>query len=839
MELLKADTENAVIALLRSAALWDSAGPWRLYGDRDSNYGTIGNQQSRPEAALVEKVVNCVDARLMNECLLDGIDPTSAAAPPSIRHAVSLFFEGKELIGDRGGTIQDWDQKQQLEQAQNITISVTGSRGRSGAPCLTIADLGEGQAPRKVPETFLSIDRNNKLRIPFVQGKYNMGGTGALKFCGTHKLQLLITRRNPAYADPTDPSSSKWGVTVVRRELPPPGAGQVRNSVYRYLAPVGADVHPGLGEILTFESDDLVAMPSQNRAYDRGMRHGSVIKLYEYDMKGFGSHALMKDGLLFRLELLLPSVALPVRIHECRDYGGAAGSFANSLVGLTARLQSNRGDNLEPGYPSSVPFTVRGEQMVAHIYAFKPDRADAYRDNEGVIFVINGQTHGALPKTFFQRGSVKMDRLANSLLVMVDCSQLSVGTREDLFMNSRDRLSAGDLRKAIEKELEDLVKSHPGLRELREHRRAAEIAQRLEDSRPLEDVLSSILKKSPTLAQLFLAGRRLSRPHPAGSNGKGSKGGPDDGSGTFVGRAHPTFFRFEHLNDGERLNRSAELGRRCRIKFVTDAADDYLTRVDTPGRCMVEVLEGPVEGRELDHNIILKDGVASWSVGLPNDMAMAGDDLTVQFTVADDVLLEPIVNVAKIHLVTKSEHRPSPSDSRKVRRSGEGLDGHGGSEPGSEAGGGDTEPGGIELPNIVKVKMNDSNWNAHQFDEFTACKIVMDAEGTPDHEQDVYTFYVNVDNRYLRTDMKGSDDDVRVQEAKFIYANVCIGLGLINDDRTRKASTNGVEAEAPPVAVTVEATTRAIAPFVVPMIDYLGALTSDEVAELATVGDEV
>ena len=837
MALLLADKEAQVVDILKQSGLWNAAGAWRLYGDRDSNYATIGNQQSRPEAALVEKIVNSVDARLMNECLVRGIAPTSEGAPATIRHAVGLFFEGKPMAGDRGGLIHEWAQKQQLEEAQNITIAVSGSRGRSGSPCLTIADCGEGQTPERVPDTFLSIDRNNKLRIPFVQGKFNMGGTGALKFCGRDNLQLLLTRRNPAFADAADPTSGLWAVTVVRRERPAPGAGQVRNSVYRYLAPVGAEENPERGGVLRFDAAELVVMPNQNRAYDRPISHGSVIKLYEYDMKGFGSHALMKDGLLSRLELLLPGVALPVRVHECRDFTGAPGSFANNLVGLTARLQANRGDNLEANFPSAVPFTVRGEQMVAQIYAFKGNRADTYRDNEGVIFVINGQTHGSLPKTFFQRGSVKMDRLAGSLLVMVDCSHLSVGTREDLFMNSRDRLSGGDLRKAIEKELEDLIKSHSGLRELRERRRAEEIAERLQDSRPLEDVLSSILKKSPTLAQLFLAGRRLSRPHRSGTEGHGDKGGPGEGGGTFVGRTHPTYFRFDRLHDGEALERVAELGRRCRIRFATDAVDDYFTRVDTPGRYIVEVLEGAIEGRDLDHNLILERGVASWSVSIPDQGLAVGDHITLQCTATDDVLLEPFVNVAKLRIVKKSDH-PTGGGQHKGGRGGDGKNGRGGSGPG-EGSGRDAEAGGIELPKIIRVKQNDENWTAHKFDEYTACKIVIDAEGDPDDEQDVYTFYVNVDNRYLRTDMKGGDHDVRVAEAKFIYANVCIGLGIINDSRARRANDNAGDAEPPPVATIVDNTARAVAPFLVPMIDYLGALTVDEVAELAKVGDEL
>jgi len=84
LALLHADTETEVIDVLTKARLWDDAGSWRLYGDRDGNFATIGNQQSRPEAALVEKLVNSVDARLLNECLKRGIDPESDSAPRSI-----------------------------------------------------------------------------------------------------------------------------------------------------------------------------------------------------------------------------------------------------------------------------------------------------------------------------------------------------------------------------------------------------------------------------------------------------------------------------------------------------------------------------------------------------------------------------------------------------------------------------------------------------------------------------------------------------------------------------------------------------------------------------------
>ena len=57
IKLLAADEESEVIEILTQANLWQQQECWRLYGDRDGNFATIGNQQSRPEAALIEKMV--------------------------------------------------------------------------------------------------------------------------------------------------------------------------------------------------------------------------------------------------------------------------------------------------------------------------------------------------------------------------------------------------------------------------------------------------------------------------------------------------------------------------------------------------------------------------------------------------------------------------------------------------------------------------------------------------------------------------------------------------------------------------------------------------------------
>jgi len=840
LSLLKAESEDEVIKLLKQAGYWDNPDVWRLLGDKDSNYSTVGNQQARPEAALVEKLVNSVDARLLAECLELGTDPESNLAPDSIPHAISILFDGLDRSTTREGTIADWGQKKQLEQARYITLAVTGNMPRQGMPCISIADAGEGQSPGRFPDTFLSIDKSNKLRIPFVQGKFNMGGTGALKFCGQHSLQLIISRRNPRIIEAWkgksskwtshDPREDQWGFTVVRRERPTGAAGDVRNSIFRYLAPVGSGL-PTERQVLSFPADSIAIFPDQNRPYDREADHGTVIKLYEYDVKGFGSHALMKGGLLTRLEALLPQIALPVRVHECRPYRGEeARSFANSLVGLSVRLAENQGDNLEEGYPTTASFVVKGEHMTAQIYAFKRDRAESYRTNEGIIFAINGQTHGVIPKTFFERSRVKMGRLAKSLIVLVDCTKLSVGAREDLFMNSRDRLSNGELRKEIEEELEDIIGKHPGLKQLRERRRAEEIHERLEESKPFEQILDSILKTSPTLSRLFKFGQRLSQPNRAETASRpGGGSGKEGGDASFEPKPHPTYFRFHNRKNGEELIRTAEADRRCRIRFDTDAQNDYFERAHLRGAYEIEVIDGPLEGTSLDHHLSLHDGVANWSIKLPEDRVEVGDNIRIQCTVSDEVLLAPFINLALITITAKEEHNlPSKKHQRLSNTSGgkNGDSGTGAGTGGTNRDAGQNFSGGIDPPTPIQVRRDDSNWREHGFDDHTACKVIED-EG--------YTFYVNIDNIYLQTEMKESRDDVALLQAKFIWGNVLIGLALIHDSKRHQKDT---EQSGESVFSSIDKTTRALGPFLIPMIDNLGALSEQDVATAATRGDD-
>lgn len=831
LAILNSDTEQEVIQHLTDAGFWVDQAAWRYYGDYDNNFNTIGNQQARPDAALIEKLVNSEDARLMNECLVRSIDPESTSAPKTIREAVARFFdETLDPNSSLAGHVSNWSDTKRTSIARGITLAATGFPPREGKPCFTISDSGEGQTPDQMPHTLFSLNRSNKLKIPFVQGKFNMGGTGVLKFCGRHNLQLVLTRRNPKLVRETEaiPSDEQWGFSVVRREDPAEGR---RSSLYTYLAPLGSRENPRAGQVLRFSANTLAIFPEGRKPYSRESEWGTLIKLYEYSAAGYSNtHILRKDGLLGRLDLLLSDPALPVRLHECRTaFRGHEGSFETTLTGLAVRLEDDKAENLEVGFPASCPISVDGESLRATIYAFKKGKAETYRKNEGVIFTVNGQTHGNLTKDFFSRKDAgRLNYIADSVLVTVDCSHISGRAREDLFMNSRDRLSGNAIRYSIEKQLEEMLKHHQGLRALKEKRRNDEIQSKLSDEKPLEDILRSLLEHSPTLSSLFMRGLRASNPFKtiqvAGEQQP------------FHGKKHPTVFKFKGKEYGRDLRRDCHINQRCRVIFETDAANDYFSRAADAGEFTLFLIAGDARIPVLDYvGPSLQNGVATLALALPPNCRV-GDTLQFTATVTDPTLLNSFRNT--FFLEIKDEAISHPGKPRERR------------EPTTPDLNEQREiPAGISLPNIILVEEEQWLEQTPPFDKYTAMRtrvtdFTAGANGDNTDTQDVYDFTINMDNLFLKSELKLPGEEVDMIRARWKYGLVLIGIALLHEDAQLKKRRNGAqpidggdEESAATVENQVESFTRAIAPVLLPMISSLGALELEEALAPSTSGE--
>lgn len=810
--LLNADREEEAVEILQAAGVWDDPALWRLYGDEEDNFSAAGNQQRNPVAALVEKAINAVDAGLMGKVLAAGISPRSTDAPSTPREAVAIFYEGAEPgnVHDHQGRMANWTPQQRTAIARDITIALTGEI--SPRPSISIADAGEGQAPEALSTTILSLLRGIKKNIPFVQGKFNMGGTGALRFCGHYNLQLVVSKRSPAIRS-REGSSADWGFTIVRRDDP---SGSTRVSTYRYLAPIGADEHPTEGGVLRIERNSLPIFPEGQRPYARESEWGTLIKLYEYDT-GIRVPFFRRDGLLGRLDIMMPGLMLPIRLHECRPYKGAAGSFETTLTGLEVRLRAQEGGegNLENGFPDSGFITIAYQRIDYTIYAFKSGRSETYKKNEGVLFVVNGQTHAHMQDRMFARKDVGLGYIARSLLVVLDCTGLTDRTKEDLFMNSRDRLADADLARRIDGELTDLLRNHSVLRELVTRRRQEEVSERISDSKPLEDVLRSMLKRSPTLAKLFLTGTRLSNPFATVKKPVAKE---------FRGRRHPTFFRFKGHDYGYVLKRDAHLGQRLRLTFETDVANDYFRRNSQVGTCLVEAeLNG--SGTAADSNVNLHDGLAHLNLGLPAN-ARPGDSLRVTATVTDETLVEPFINTALLTIAREVQPTSGPPKPRQKRT------------PPDPAGKTDDRPSGITLPEVKWVKRGgwqDEKFGENPMDRFSALRAVQAAASNDGAVLGAYVFYLNEDNDFLATELKASPRNSDLLRARYQYGMTLAGMAAVKYGSEKANGTSGGdEAEAPwTIEGLVAATTDVLAPMLLPMIDSLGGLDMDAFEEAA------
>jgi hypothetical protein len=761
--LIRADSEQEVIKILKDVGYWNNPKNWKFYGDFENNFSVIGNQQSLPESALVEKIINSVDAVLMRECLRRRINPESSEAPRSIIDALEKFFKITQ------GSLWNISPGSRTKLAENISLVATGKKQ---SPCYSIIDKGEGQTPQKMPSTFLSLSKDNKLRIPFVQGKFNMGGTGVFQFCGHHNLQLILSRRDPEIAKyENDATKDCWGYTIVRREDP---MGRRRSSTYTYLIVDGS--------VPSFKADSLNLLPGNYpEPYKKSLEWGTYIKLYDYLMPGLKTNILF--DLYNRICLLLPKVALPVRFYE-RRVGYTGHSLETTMSGMLVRLAEDSRENLEEGFPNSSTISVLGEKMVCQIFAFKRGQSEKYRKDEGIIFTINGQTHGHIPVTFFNRKAVGMSYLADSILVTIDCANFTGRTREDLFMNSRDRLRGGDLKNQIESKLEELIRTHPGLRALSERRRREELQSKLEDSKPLKEVLEDILRKSPALSALLIPGTKIKTPFDLREVGEQQK---------FLGRVFPTYFRIR-LKDTKKCH----INMKCRVQYETDANNDYFERSDLPGKFGLWVQENEIT----DYILNLWNGLATLTLTLP-EKAQVGDIIEYHSIVEDPTQPRSFEDRFAIEVLPEMKIQKGVPGERK--------------EPPSDRAGDDRSISSrLSLPQVIPIHKNE--WPEMGFNEESALKVMYTGE-------EGYDFYVNMDNVYLLSEIKTkSDVNAKLLQERYKYALVLIGLALLKEE-TNKSEHK--EDEKNLLADIVEISAK-LSPIILPMISYLGDLEIED-----------
>ncbi len=703
--LLHADTEDEVIGILKEAGFWDDRSVWQPYGDISNNRGVVGNQQSSPVAALVEKLVNSIDAVLVSEARRQGVDPSTPAAPATMHQALARFFS------IANGKLETVDAAARTELAEHIHLVATGTKDQ---PCYMVIDDGEGQAPDQFPDTFLSLLRENKARIPFVQGKYNMGATGVLQFAGKNSFQLILSRRQPHLRK--SKADEKWGFTLIRRLDPLPDQPY---TTYVYLAPAG--------RVLTFESEALPLLPGRYPdPFLTPLSAGTCVKIWNYRLPGRLKSIATLD-LRYALERFLQDPALPVRIHERRQ-GYRAHSYDTTMSGLFAVLADNSA-KIEPGFDTGSMIDVSGVGKVSlRLVVLQEELGTDKRYPSGVFFNVNGQLHGELRSDVIGRRT-KLDYLADSLIVIVDCTDLPQRVREDLFLASRDRMRQIDERFALEDAISSYLKEHPGLRDLNTRRRQERISTVSEEE--TINILQELVRSDPTLAALFGRGQQLKIPV-----------GPLPEPVTFEGKRYPTYFRLAKEPKGG-LVKSCPKNRTCRVQFETDATNDYFSRSNDPGHLRSF-------GIATLSSLHLWNGRATLHYSIPPS-ANVGDRLTVRTEVSDSSRPLPFEAAFVIDVLPEAE----PQEPGAPRR----------------------PPGAVTaaIPNVVEVWQD--GWAKHGFDEASAVKL---QQG----DNDLLDLYINMDNLYLRNELaRRRKLDPEVIRYWFKWGMTLLAVGMLFDQK--------------------------------------------------------
>lgn len=722
-QLLKAEGENEADTILRRAGYGlDNEAAWRPLGDMENNFSTVGNQQTEATAALVEKIINGLDADLMAECFRAGIDPEGPDAPKTMAEAVQRFYSVRD------GLLSNVDPKKLTELAVNLHVVAVGEKA---SPCYLIVDGGEGQTPDAFPDTFMSLNRSNKLRIPFVQGKFNSGGTGVLQFCGDLNMQLIVSKRHPtAPVRAGDASRDSWGFTIVRRMKPSAGR---RNSMYVYLAPGGA--------VPRFSAPTIAVLPDdrrsqQPRPYVTPLAHGTCVKLYNFRWK---AKSIATTDARYELERFLHSPCLPFRLTETRDY--KANYFATTIAGVWATISSAdapEDSKVEPNFPAYSDLNLAGVGPLPYRIAVFRDTVNPRHVPHGVFFNVNGQVHGSLPADFVAR-QLKFDYLKDHLLVSIDCTGMDPTVREDFFMASRDRVRKNEVYEEVLDHLKDALRDHAGLRQLNAARRKKEIEETLNDDSQTKNLFNDLLKADPTLASLFGVGDRLQ-----------TKVGPGEGQ-PFVGKKFPTFFQLAKNPQGG-LVKGCPVNLTCRVEFDTDAVNDYFKRGDCPGTITIE------PANLIEHSN-LWNGRFTAQLRTPWD-AKPGDRVKVKVKVTD---IERQARSAPFEseftlLAEREQDRKSKPGPRPNPPNGNGH------KPGSQ------NAPGLGIPQL--------NWKTFP-DQNVSLEVRHDDNGQPE-------YFANQNNQFLMAELiKAKEEDRPLVKFWFGYGLLLCALGMLKNQKER------------------------------------------------------
>jgi len=618
LELINAKSEEEVLQIITKHSILSKDENWQPYGGYTGNFNTINNQAQKSVPALTEKIINSIDHLLIKECKLKGIDPESNVAPDSMQKAVELFF------GIKKGDFSDIGTGQRRLIAENIILIAEGLKQK---PNISIVDNGEGQYPDDFENTFVSLHRGNKDKILFVQGKYNMGGTAVLPYCGEYHYQLIISKPPKELLNGKE---DKWGFTLVH--LHKATSSQYKNSWYEYAVDDN-------GKVLMFPGEPLAILPDKKL-----LESGTYIKLFNYTLP---DPSVITLGLWRELNRCLHAPAFPIMLYETREYKGHSPS--KILLGNKIRIMVDDREKVEEHLTITTELGRFGKRNI-EITLFKvgASKTEFTTPNDAIFFTINGQTHATIGRSFLKT-QCNLYYLADYLLIHIDCTGVEPEIRELVFMPSRDRMREDhEFTKEIKEILSEELRKHEGLNRLNQLRREQQIIKNPKDIKFLENMLSTLIASNRSLVQYLGIGGRVTD-----KTERGKKQIEE-----FKGKRFPTYLQIKGFNQiTGTYKKQIPINSFTRLELETDAENNYFDRETETGELIIKP--------DIMKSFHLYNGIITIKLVPPKNARVGGvDHIVVELTRVyyDSLFVEINVEYAKpIELQTKqSKKRETP-----------------------------------------------------------------------------------------------------------------------------------------------------------------------------------
>jgi hypothetical protein len=583
--LLDAESEAQVKAIIDDTPEMADPSNWRPLDRRETNFNITSNQASDGGKALTELMTNMVDAVLMKHAYQKGIDPKGPEAPRTMYEAVDKLI--KNLRGGKLVNLDPDDPWLRDFAQKNLVVGITGAKTKSeGLPCYSFVDNGEGQQPEDYEDTFLSLSAGTKKSIPFVQGKYNMGSSGVLRYCGRRWFKLIVSRRYDGNSD--------WGWTLVRRR---PDDGD--------SMPIAEYFVRSDGGVPSFTTDILYPFTTATgRRYDGvALKTGTIVKLYDYQV---GSKFLTFRGARETLNENLVETILPFRLLDFRQLprsrealekakkrGGerAEGIDPRPFYGMEFLLRrSHREDGREDeeedaagGEPIFVGEFTEPDLGRVTITAIPlkreiPGWLKYPSSNNRVFHAVNGQVQFKQSRGYLSQ-TCGFPALKDRVVIIVDASHLTFGAHNEVWKGDREHISNTIVGERYVEQVTTTVKSSEALAKLQ-----LKIAE--DELKRATTAESNALFQKLVDADRNLAGL-LSNRHPSiRLPASGGTDGSEAGGGEFEGHYSPTFIRLEGRYRENGLDIPIDKTRPVAAR--TDAGNGYLNRPDNRGAVLMD-----------------------------------------------------------------------------------------------------------------------------------------------------------------------------------------------------------------------------------------------------------